>query len=748
MAKTPNKSMIVRILVVWAVMLFCTFGLVGGRLVYLMIVKSDFYQQKAADQQLYDIELRAERGDIFDRNHELLATSAQVWTVYISPNNFKKITDTAELNAVKSEIATNLSSILGIDYQTVLDYTNKNTSYVKVKTNVEKPEADLVRKYITESQYKVGSYIGLDESNKRYYPNDYLASTVLGFVGTENQGLEGLERQYDSVLTGIPGRVVAAKDATGNDMPMSYEIEVDATPGNSLVTTIDTYIQYVCEKYLDQAIVDNTITERGAVICMNVNTGEIYAMAVKGDFNPNDAFALSTADNEKLALIENEEERKALSRELLNKQWRNKAVSDAYEPGSVFKVITAAMAIEEGATNINSHYNCPGYIVVAGQRYHCHKRIGHGSESLTQAMQNSCNPVFITFGQKIGATAFSKYFEAFGFTEKTGIDLPGEGGPVYHSLKNMGITELASSSFGQTFNVTPIQMITGISAAVNGGYLVQPHLVSEIIDSNGNTVKTIGKTVKRQVVSSETSALIRNLMEAVVDGGGGKNAYVPGYRIGGKTGTSQKVAQMLETGESGLYVASFCGIAPINDPEIAVLVILDEPHGDAYYGGTIAAPVGGQILSEILPYLGIEPQYTEDELASMAIKIPSLVGQTIEVAKSTLKKQGLSYKVIGSGDNVIKQFPTATESIYSDGLVLLYTEETAEMIKSTVPNFAGLTVIGVNELAANNNINVEFLGVSLNSSGALSYKQSIDEGTEVEAGTVVTVYFRSPETAE
>ncbi len=746
MVKGPNKSMIIRIFVVWVVMLCCTLGLVGGRLFYLMVIKSDFYSQKAAEQQLYDTELAASRGNIYDCNMELLATSAQVWTVYITPNSFKNITDTDKLNAVKTDIATNLSSILGLDYQTVLDYTNKNTSYVKVKTNVEKPEADKVRQYISDSEYTVGNYVGLDEGSKRYYPQNTLASVTLGFVGSDNQGLAGLEKQYDTELTGIPGRVVAAKDATGNNMPMSYELQVAATPGNSLVTTLDSYVQHVCEKYLDQAIFDNKVTERGAVICMNVNTGAVLAMAVKGDFDPNSPFTLSEADQKTVDELEGDEKTAKVA-ELRNMQWRNKIVSDTYEPGSVFKVITAAMAIEEGFTGFNSHYNCNGYIVVAGQRYHCHKRTGHGSENLINAMQNSCNPVFITFGQQLGSNTFSKYFEAFGLTEKTGIDIPGEASSVYHNVNKMGITELASSSFGQTFNVTPIQMITAISAAVNGGYLVSPHLVSEIIDANGNTVKTFDNTVKRQVISNTTSEMLRTLMEAVVDGGGGKNAYVSGYRIGGKTGTSQKVSKILATGETDLYVASFCGVAPINDPEIALLVILDEPHGDAYYGGTIAAPVGGQILAEILPYLGVEPQYSDEELAAMAVKIPSVTGQKLDAAKQVISKQGLKVKVIGNGDTVIKQFPSSTESIYSDGVIMLYTEE-AEAVTAEVPNFEGLTVSGVNELAAKNNINVKYSGGSLTGAGVLSYKQSIPEGTKVEAGTIVTVYFRSPETAE
>lgn len=746
MAKAPSRSMIIRIIAVWAVMTLCMFGLIGGRLVYIMVAKSDFYQQKAAEQQLYDIELAAERGKIYDRNGELLATSAQVWTVYITPNSFKSVTDEEKLNAIKSEIATNLSAILEMDYQKVLDYTNKKTSYVKVKTNVEKPEADKIRQYMADSKYKVGQYMGLDESSKRYYPNDNLASVVLGFVGTDNQGLGGLELQYDEQLTGVPGRVVSAKDATGNNMPLSYEVEIEATPGNSLITSIDSYVQSVCEKYLQQAIVDNKVTERGAVVCMNVNTGEILALAVKGDYNPNQPFTLSTEEQAIVDALEGDEKTNKLA-ELRNRQWRNKVVSDTYEPGSVFKVVTAAMALEEGVTSLSNHYNCSGYIVVAGRRINCHKKTGHGAETFTQAVQNSCNPVFITFGQQIGVETFSKYYDAFGLRQKTGIDLPGESKPIFYDADKMTISDLASSSFGQTFQVTPIQMITAVSAAVNGGYLVQPHVVNEIVDADGNTVSSVGTTVKRQVISEKTSETIRTVMEAVVDGGGGKNAYVSGYRIGGKTGTSQKLIDINQTGESRIYISSFCGVAPMNDPEVAILVMLDEPTGKDYYGGTIAAPVGGQIFAEILPYLGFEPQYSEDELSKMAVKIPSVAGLSLETAKKTITDKGLKYQVVGNGDSVIKQFPTSTESLYSDGIVMFYTDDSVAT-KTNVPSFVGLSISAANELAANKKVNIQFAGTSLSGNSVVAYKQDVEEGAEVDVGTIITVYFRTTETAE
>lgn len=748
MVTGPTKSMRNRMLVIRLLIVITAILLIGARLFYIMIIESDFYQEKAAKQQLYDAELAAERGNIYDANMELLAKSATVWTVYISPNNFKTVKDEAERNAIKADIATNLSQILGMQFETVLAQTNKNTSYVIVKRKVEKPEADKIREYIANSELKVGQYIGLDEGNKRYYPNDNLAASVLGFVGSDNQGLAGLELYYDSELTGTPGRVVAAKDANGVDMPLSYEGVVNAEPGNSLVTTIDKYVQYVAEKYLKQGIVDNQIAERGACIVMNVNTGSILALAVEGGFNPNEPFQLSLEEQTQVDALEGDERTKLLS-DLRNRQWRNKAVSDVYDPGSVFKIVTLSMALEESVVSTSNTYNCPGYIVIAGNRYHCHKRTGHGFETLAQAVQNSCNPVFITLGQQLGASKFSSYFEAFGLTQKTGIDLPGEATPIYHKLSNMGPTELASSSFGQTFNVSPIQMITAVSAAVNGGNLVQPHVVDRIIDQEGNTVKNIGTNIKRQVISEETSKIVCSLLEGVVDGGGGKNAYVPGYRIGGKTGTSEKVSKMqsLGTGEK-LYISSFVGVAPIDEPEIAVLVMLDEPKGAAYYGSVVAAPIGGQVLGEVLPYLGYEPKYTEEQLKSMAISVPDVKGEGISKAKQKVKDLGLSVKVIGDGDTVLSQLPEGNASIYKSGTVVLYTVESSENAMTTVPDFKGYTISNVNELASNYSINVVYQGASLNSTNVYAYRQSVESGTEVKKGTVVTVYFRSEESTD
>ena len=747
MAKGPTRTMWVRMMIIMLVLTIGMLGVTGVRLAIIMIADSEFYQEKAAQQQLYDTVLSPTRGDIFDCNMNTLATSATVWTVYITPNDFSDIKDEAKRKVIKNDIAKNLAIILDLSEDDVLAMTEKLSSYVIVKKQVEKPEADKIREYISNSEYGVGIYIGLDESTKRYYPNDNLASVLLGFVGYDNQGLSGLESYYDTELTGTPGRVVAAKNAQGADMPFSYEKVVDATAGNSLILTLDKYIQYVCEKNLEQAIVDNKVAERGACVVMNVNTGAILAMAVEGDFNPNDPFTLSTEEQSIVDALDGDERTAKLS-DLRNRQWRNKAISDTYEPGSVFKIVTAAAALEENVASLSSTYYCPGYIVVAGHRYNCHKTQGHGTLTLTGAMQQSCNPAFITMGQQVGVTAFSKYFDAFGLTQKTGIDLPGESASVYHSVDNMGLTELASSSFGQTFKITPIQLITAASAAVNGGYLVQPHVVSQINDNDGNTVKSVGSIIKRQVISSETSKTMRQLLEAVVDGGGGKNVYVAGYRIGAKTGTSQKVAEMLATGESGLYIGSTIGIAPMDNPEIAVLLMLDQPMGDAYYGGIIAAPAVGQILSEILPYLGYEPQYTEDQLKTLAIAVPNVVGNSISVAKSTISSSSLTYKIVGTGSTVTSQMPTSTQSIYQNGVVVIYTDEADSSSTASVPNFTGMTIAAANSAAANAGINIEFSGIDLTTSGIVAYRQDYEQGQKVESGTVVKVYFRTLETAE
>ena len=742
MAVKPGKQMITRIVAVMLVLIIALSAVSGYRLVNIMIINGEKYQNDASEQQLYDSLISAPRGDIYDRNMQTLATSSNAWTVYITPNGIHKLDDAAEKEMVRKTIAENLSEILEVDYDKVYEDTAKNSYYVVVKKKIDKIVADKVREFLSDERYEdlqLVKYVGLDETTKRYYPNDSLASVVLGFVGSDDQGLAGIESYYDNELTGIAGRVVAAKNAAGTDMPLTYERIEEATKGNDLVLTLDSYIQYTAEKYLDMAIAENQIAERGAAVVMNVKTGAVLAMAVKGDFNPNDPFVLSAADQQRVDETEGDEEKSKLKNELLNRQWRNKAVSDTYEPGSVFKVITAAAALEENLINNNNTFFCNGSANVAGQHYDCHERTGHGSQNLAQAVSNSCNPAFITIGQLVGINKFSKYFKAFGFSEKTGIDLPGEAMSTYHKEENMGPVELSSSSFGQTFNVTPMQLITAISACVNGGYLVQPHLVAKTLDSDGKVIKSASEGYKRQVISEKTSATLRELMGFVAENGA-KNALVSGYDIGAKTGTSQKVAKIQATGDHYLYIGSCVTVAPIDDPEIAVLVMLDEPKGDKYYGGIISAPVNSKIMSDVLPYLGYEASYSEEELKKLTISVPETSGTTLDEAKRKISNAKLQYQVVGSGDTVIRQLPEAGNQVMTGGVVILYTEDSGDKTV-TVPNLVGLTATEANKAAATAGINIEFSG-NTSSSGLKSYNQSIEAGQTVNAGTIVTVYFR------
>ncbi len=748
MSVKPDKQMSIRIISIMMALIIALSCVSGYRLINIMIVNGEKYQNEASEQQLYDSLVTAPRGDIYDRNMQLLATSSTAWTVYITPNGIKKIKDEGDRELVRKTIAENLSQILEVDYETVYGYTDKNSYYVVVKKKIEKSVADKVRAFIADERYEdmeLVRYIGLDETTKRYYPNDSLASVVLGFVGSDDQGLAGIESYYDNTLTGIAGRVVAAKNAAGTDMPLTYERVEEAIKGKSLVLTLDSYVQYTAEKYLQMAIEENQIAERGAAVVMNVNTGAIIAMAIKGDFNPNEPFTLSAEDQKKIDETTEETEKDKLENELMNRQWRNKAVSDTYEPGSVFKVITAAAAIEENLVNKNSTFYCNGSANVAGQHYNCHKLQGHGTQSLAQAISNSCNPAFITIGQLVGVDTFSKYFEAFGFGEKTGIDLPGEATSTYHKQQNMGPVELSSSSFGQTFNVTPIQLLTAVSACVNGGYLVQPHLVEKTVDADGKVQKLQNEGYKRQVISKTTSDMMCELMQFVAENGA-KNSLVSGYKIGAKTGTSQKVSKIQATGDHYLYIGSCLSVAPAENPEIAVLVLLDEPKGDKYYGGIISAPVNSKIMSDVLPYLGYEASYSEEELKKLTVNVPETVGMPLAEAKTKISGGKLQYQVVGSGDTVLRQLPESGNQVTSGGVVILYTEDTGEKT-ATVPNLVGLTATEANKAAASAGINIEFSG-NTTSSGLKAYRQSIEAGQSVDAGTIVTVYFRDETTVD
>lgn len=695
-------------------------------------VSDPFYREYANAQQLSEDAIPADRGTIYDTNGEVLAESYTVWTVQLSP-----VTIDAE---DKEMVAQFLAETLELDYNTVLAQCQQTNRYAVVKKQVEKPEADAIREFAQENGITA---IALIEDTKRYYPNNDLASHVIGYVGSDNQGLGGIELEYDDLLTGTPGKIVSAADANGNAIATTYESEYAPVDGQSLVLTIDSQIQYYVEKALDQAVADRNPSGGACAIVMNVNNGEILAMASYPDYNPNDPFTLYTSTQQaKLNQPISEGSTTTYTNsDLLYQQWNNKCTSWTYQPGSVFKIFTGSSALEEGVINMNTTFSCSGSMRVADTIFGCHNSAGHGIQTLLDAYVNSCNPAFIQIGQALGVEKFSEYYELYGFTEKTGIDLPGEEGGssnLYIAPENMGPVELASSSFGQTTMVTPIQMITAIAAAVNGGYLYQPHIVKEVLDQNGNVVQSYSATLKRQVISEEVSAEIRECLEAMVSANGGSTAYIEGYRIGGKSGTSQK------NNQDGHYVGSFAAFAPADDPEIVAMVVVDDPDLTlgSYYGSAVAGPALQSIMGDTLSYLGYSKEFTAEQIAAMEKTAPSLTGMDIETATSTAAASGFEVRVIGSGSTVLDQMPRNGTAMAEGSTILLYTDDTVATT-CTVPN-----VVGMRPSDANYTLTAAGLNVSYNEgvggtaqSTAVVTSQNYPEGTQLPAGSVVNINF-------
>ena len=709
------------------------------RLFYLQVVQADMWKEKASSQQMYSTSITATRGNIYDRNMKTLARSVTVWTVFISPAEMKE--EQREL------VASGLSEILDVDYDMVYEKSLKTWRYNEtIKKKVDNDTADEVTAFIQENDIK-GIY--LTEESMRYYPYGNLASTVLGFTGSDGSGAYGLEAYYNKALSGTDGVIASVRNAKGTAMPFSEQQIYDAEDGQSLVLTIDETVQHYLEKHLENAVQEHEVQNRAVGIVMNVKTGEILAMSTKPDFDPNEPSAIyDTAAAEALAeqLEEagGDEEKLDAYYEALGEaqlaQWRNKAISDPYEPGSVFKLITASAALETGTVTGSTPFYCPGYIEVAGNRIACWKAGGHGNLDFVGAIKGSCNPAFIMTGQALGAELFMEYLDKFGLYDVTGVDLPGEATSIMHSRETMlneNMASLSSASFGQTFKVTALELMTAVNATVNGGYLMQPYVVSQVLDSDGNVISSTEPVVVRQVISEETSALVASYAEQVVsgEGGSGARAAVPGYRIGGKTGTSQKLDQ-----EGDETILSFYGFAPADDPEIAVLVMLDEPQKNNQYGSVIAAPVVGNILADILPYLGFEPSYTEEELSSADMATPYLINYGLQEAQSTLVQAGLEYRVVGSGTTVVGQTPGAAMPIPGGGTVVLYTEE-GEKTTASVPYVIGKTGNEANRLILNAGFNIKIEGESLEHEGCVAVAQSIEAGENAEIGTVITVTF-------
>lgn len=733
MAKQPTVAMKRRINILLVFVVIFGFVLMCGRLLFLQVLGGRNYREKAAEQQLRDTTITAKRGTIYDCNMNVLAQSAAVWTAYISPAYIKDETEAAL-------IADGLAEILELDRETIYKKTQKKTYYEYVKRKIVKEKADEIRAFCKEKKITA---IGLDEDTKRYYPHNNLASTVIGFTGTDNQGLTGLEAYYDSYLKGTDGRIVSAKNAWGTDMPFEYEKRIEAVDGNSLVLTIDQNIQYYVEKHLETAVREQKVNNRAVAMVMDVKTGELLAMATKGDFDLNDPFTIYDSSLAAQATeLAGEEKTKKIA-ELQNHQWRNKAISDPYEPGSVFKIITAAAALEEGVVTENDSFTCTGAYRVGDRNIHCWKTSGHGHETFADGIKNSCNPVFMTVGTRLGGSLFYKYLKAFGLTEKTGIDLPGEATSITHSVKSLNnAVNLASSSMGQSFKITPIQIITAVSAAVNGGNLVTPHLVKQILDGDGSVLKNIGPQIKRQVISAETSSKLSLMLEKVVSEGTGKNAYIMGYRIGGKTGTAEKLDKVYEPGQAEDYIMSFLGFAPANDPQVACIVIIDEPRAGEVYGSAVAAPVCGSILGDVLPYLGIQPEYTAEELAKVNVTVPNIIGKTAHMGTAALQKYGLTGTIVGNGDRVVRQVPAAGQSVPRGGKVVIYTENSAEKTV-TVPNLLGLTSAEVKARLSALGLNAKLTGGGIDRTDCKASAQSVAAGEQVPVGAVIEVTFLS-----
>jgi len=727
-----SKRMLKRILIMAVVIIFLMTTTVA-RVFYLTIVRGEELSEKAETQQLKDTEITAMRGTIYDSNGNVLAQSASVWNVFIDPLNIKD----KQRDLIVDEFA-NLFGYDADEKKEFYDRTTHQNHYELVEKKVENNIKEKLSKFVSKNE--LGGCIGTEQTTKRYYPYGTLASSVIGFTGADDQGLSGIEAYYDEQLTGTNGRIITAKDAKSNNIANDYETSIAATDGDSIVLTINQTIQYYLEKGLRETM--NEYQAKGAYgVVMNCNTGAVLAMSSLPDYDCNEPYKLTySKDKKAIKKLSDKTAKQEAESAAVQNQWRNFTVSDTYVPGSVFKTFVASAALEENVVNLNTTYNCTGSIQVDKYKMKCHYHPGHGTQTLTQGLENSCNPFFITIGQKLGVHNYFKYFDAFGFTQKTNIDLPGEASPQYYKEDQYGIVELSSASFGQTNSLTPIQVCTGLCAIANGGKLLQPYLVSSIADANGKTVKKTQTKEIRQVISADTSEKVRKMMKSVVDNGTGKNGYVAGYSVGGKTGTSTKLGES-KNGEGDKYIVSFGAIAPSDDPEIAMLIIVDEPNQDLG-GGALCAPIAAQVTQEAMNVLGIEPKYNDSEMKDLSKQTPNVVGKSLDEAKKTLEENNLNFVVVGDDSTVTRQCPSGADTIPNGGTVYLYTDD-SEKQTVNVPNFNGLTVNEAKDLASSSNLNIQIAGNSMSSGTVVAYRQSEETQAKVEKGTVVTVTFKN-----
>ena len=748
----PGRQMLRRGLFLAAVCGIGIFLVLLARLYRLQIIDHEKYEGMAIEQQLRETPTSAARGVIYDRNMNALAVSASVDNVYLSPAEIAQYGEDREL------IARGLSEILGLDYADILEKTGRSGSwYVTVARKLEQDQADRVRDF--KSRYGLRG-VRLETDVKRYYPNSSLACHLIGFVGTDNYGLEGIEARYESALSGTPGKTVRATNAYGTDLLFSqFEEYYPGEDGYDIVTTLDATVQYYVEKHLRQAVADYDIQNGAGAIAMNANTGEILAMASLGAYDLNDFLAVDQEAQDLADQASGPEERSRLLSEAQTRQWRNKALSDTYEPGSTFKIITLAMALEEGAVSPEDSFYCGGSVNVLGRTspIRCWKTAGHGSQTLMQATQHSCNVAFVNIGQRVGAERFYDYCEAFGFLNQTedpdqslsavtGIDLSGESGSIWWSkntfCSSRNLSQLAAASFGQTFTITPLQLVCAVGACVNGGYLMRPYVVGKMLNGDGSLAYQREPEAVRQVISESTSALMRQILEQVVGDpkeGTGRNAAVSGYRIGGKTGTSEKVSLEARTGQKE-YIVSFIGFAPADDPEIVLLVFLDTPSdrsGIYVSGGQMAAPVVGNMLGDILPYMGYEPDSGEGPASD--VTVPLLLGLSVSQAAERVRDSELRYRTIGSGDTVTDQLPAAGSAIAADTEMIIYLGAEVSQELETMPDLTGMSYQRARDT-------LSYYGVYIRTKSAVSdpavqtvSSQSLEQGTQVYHGGIVEV---------
>lgn len=735
--RIPGRSVIILSVcfVAWCVLI--------GRLFYLQVLNYDEYRGKVIDNVQHETPVNTERGIIYDSNMVQLASNYTVWRVFISPRD---ITDDTQAR----KISQGLSEILEVDYDKIYNMTQKKKRADEtVKKQVEEDKAEQVRTFISENE--LSSQIHLEASTKRYYSYGSLASSVVGFTGTDG-GLLGLELEYDDYLAGTSGTYITAKNGQGTSMPYKYDSYAPGDGGANLVTTIDVTIQYMLEQQLQKTYADSMPINRVTGIVMNPNTGAVLAMATYPTFDCNSPWTLDADSQKKLdesGYDKNSEEYSKYYNELLYALWKNKAVSEIYEPGSTFKVITTAMALEENVVSLDERFYCKGHLMINGydKPIHCHKRQGHGSVTFEVGLQQSCNPVLMTIGMRVGTDRFYNYLKAFGFMEKTGIDLPGEATSYLHAYDSFNQVQLAVYSFGQTFKVTPLQQLTAISTVANGGNLITPYVVSQIIDDGGNVLYAHETDIKRQVVSSEVCSTISGVLERGVSGdGGAKNAYVSGYKIAAKTGTSEVRDVLNEAGEAYLRVGSTVAYAPADDPQVAMIIVVDSPQCESVYGSVVAAPYIASLMEQVLPYIGVERNYTDEEAANLEQNIRDYSGWSISEAKSSVSALGLKCQVKGEGDVVTYQIPKAGEAIdKQNGKVILYTGEAVPEADVAVPKLIGMSASNANARLANAGLNINITGATNyenSSSAAVVVSQSPAEGEMVIPGTVVTIELR------